>query len=519
MRKKLLPFVFVLLALLVPFAHATTQYAGYNSSNLGSSTCGTNCTGFGATTNGNGQTVQAPFAGNIISAGFYVGQQAPNQIVILSFPAGNTPTSSTYGCTGGNCALATAGQTFTVKDVESLSGVSTQAFNTVTLASPVSAASGQWFAIIFMATTGNPATGTLMLLGASPSTSILNACFQFATTSPGVGSTFTNSNSGSCSEVEVIAGATFQTVASGGGGSPVTQCYGNCGSPAVTLANTNSTHTTNFNSTVTLFYQAQSNLNGFIRNETIVMARNYNNGMRLFSGIYVVDLACTNNGGTPFTAQCPGFLTAAASNAFPGKGKNAMLTNIAISNGQWFGIAVSGSFTGLDLNDTNTSVPLFQNAGITPAQITQSSASTNPASPAKPAVYAFVQGNTVTSSPPPGFTSGGGCIVCGISDFVTALGGGVVGALIGVGVIFGIITGGLLYATRIHHPKKEGGGIKGYGVPMELLTIVFILILIGFSAAGVLPPYIPILIIALVAFFFTQAIFSGRRGTRTDPTA
>jgi hypothetical protein len=48
-----------------------------------------------------------------------------------------------------------------------------------------------------------------------------------------------------------------------------TQCYGNCGNPAVTIANTNSTHTINFNQTITLLYEFQSNLNGFVQNYTL----------------------------------------------------------------------------------------------------------------------------------------------------------------------------------------------------------------------------------------------------------
>ena len=87
----------------------------------------------------------------------------------------------------------------------------------------------------------------------------------------------------------------------------VDKCFGNCGAPAVTLANTNSTHTTNFNQSITLFYIVQSTLNGFVENVTTQIARSYTNGQTVAIGLYTVDPVCTASN-NPFTPQCPGFL-------------------------------------------------------------------------------------------------------------------------------------------------------------------------------------------------------------------
>src|SRR4029077_11415710 len=62
----------------------------------------------------------------------------------------------------------------------------------------------------------------------------------------------------------------------------VTQCYGNCGSPAVTLVNTNSSHSINFNQSITLFYEFQSNLNGFLNNITISFGKSYSNSLTAY---------------------------------------------------------------------------------------------------------------------------------------------------------------------------------------------------------------------------------------------
>src|SRR5437667_506915 len=183
----------------------------------------------------------------------------------------------------------------------------------------------------------------------------------------------------------------------------VLQCLGNCGNPAITLANTNSTHTINFNQSITLLYEFQSPFTGFILNVTTNMAKTYNNGEGVIEAIYTVP-SCPF-GQTPFTQQCPGYL-ASGWNVIgnPGKGR---LTNgnyrIPIANGQWAGITITAVFSGLDLNDTNTNVAIFQTQGggcacPPPATITQA-ALFNGAS--KIGLWAWIEGNIISSQPPP----------------------------------------------------------------------------------------------------------------------
>jgi hypothetical protein len=190
----------------------------------------------------------------------------------------------------------------------------------------------------------------------------------------------------------------------------VTQCYGNCGSPAITLVNTNSTHSTNFNQSITLFYEFQSNLNGFILNVTTSIAKNYINGQQVSIGIYEANC---NVGVTPFTSSCPGALqTSIRGNVNPFKGKTSLVpSTLSVSISQWVGIAVSGVFSGLDLNDTNTSVSLFQTNGNIPTFLGSSA----PTGSSKMGLWAFIQGNTIIGPPPPSIV-----INCG-SDFICIL--------------------------------------------------------------------------------------------------
>src|SRR5204863_443716 len=81
-------------------------------------------------------------------------------------------------------------------------------------------------------------------------TNVWDGCIDFGTISPVVGNSYTTASVGNCQTNAYATGASFQ---SGGTISALTQCYGNCGSPAVTLANTNSTHIINFNQSIGLF--------------------------------------------------------------------------------------------------------------------------------------------------------------------------------------------------------------------------------------------------------------------------
>lgn len=199
-----------------------------------------------------------------------------------------------------------------------------------------------------------------------------------------------------------------------------TACYGNCGNPAVTLVNTNSTHSINFNQSQTIFYEFQSNLNGFVLNETVNVAKTYSNGQQVALGIYIATCVA---GVTPFTAACPGQQRAVTiSNPNPLKGRfNLIPTNpIAVSNGQWVAIAVTSLFSGLDLNDTNTNVSIFQQTPGTIPPLLNNGASFNCA--CKIGMWTYITGNTVTSPPPLSqVTQCGADLVCILTGSILAL--------------------------------------------------------------------------------------------------
>src|SRR5439155_22919986 len=168
----------------------------------------------------------------------------------------------------------------------------------------------------------------------------------------------------------------IELVGSGSGSSvaSITQCYGNCGNPPITLANTNSTHTVNFNQTITLLYEFQSNLNGFVKNYTLNYAAVCGSGNKcvsntLFLALYTIP-SC-GLGQTPFSSQCPGLRVSQASFSPPTKARlSGVASSISVFAGQWVGVAVSATFSGIDINDTNTNVNLFQtNEGTTPSSI------------------------------------------------------------------------------------------------------------------------------------------------------
>lgn len=207
------------------------------------------------------------------------------------------------------------------------------------------------------------------------------------------------------------------------GGSPSnlgtqTACFGNCGNPAVTLANTNSTHSVAFNQTITLLYTFQSQLNGQVLNVTTSLAKSYSNGQTMTLGVYTVPVCPP--GITGFTTPCPGVLQTQTTFNLPAKGRTS-INNLAVpvSAGQWVGIAVTALYTGLDLNDTNTQVVMLQASGSMPASISQT---TTFSTTSKVGMWAYVTGNVVTGTPPP-TTVGGLCfgLDCILTNAVNSL--------------------------------------------------------------------------------------------------
>ena len=277
------------------------------------------------------------------------------------------------------------------------------------------------------------------------------------------------------------------------------QCYGNCG----TLANTNSTHLVNFNSSITLFYAIQSNLNGFVLNVSTVVAKSYTNGMILYLGLYRVDASCTASA-APFTPTCPGFIVQSQQYVNPAKGTQSFNANLAVVSGQWLGIAVSGSFAGLDLNDTSVTSTLYQTAGIIPGVIN----SYQNLGSSKLDLRAYILGLTPGSGGTPTTGNLAGCnAVCWLVALASVLGGGDVGGIFAFGIVFGIVAVGLILLFKSH--DKEGRA--HYEVPESLLLIIGVIMLFMFAAAGVLSPIIPVVVLALTAWLFASTIHKGKQ--------
>jgi len=460
-------------------------------------------------------TVQAPFAGQLTSATFTTGSVLATTILISTF-SGTTPASTNENCnTNGaaTCQSTNGGQTFVLQDAESLSGLAPQTSFQVSLANPVTVTANQWVAVTFISSSCSSSNGVSCQInifcgtgcGSSGAQSglVQSTCIKFGSSSPTTGASFTTATPANC-VIDNVVGATFQSSGTTGQSVSVTQCYGNCGSPAITLANTNSTHTVNFNQSITLFYEFQSNLNGFFINVTTNVAKAYSNGIGVIEAIYVVP-SCPV-GQTPFSTTCPGFL-ASGWNVVgnPGKGR---LTNgnflIPVSNGEWLGITITATMSGLDLNDTNTNVAIFQTSGggcacPPPPTIT---ASSQFSAASKIGLWGFIRGNVIQNIPPP--TTAGGCqSFAGIDCLFPAIVNSFCttftqscqtsSALFWVVIlsIFAMFVLQFGAARLIPGSKFIAGG--------EIFIFLFVTFILMFSGLGLLPIWIPVLIIFIVA--------------------
>ena len=495
----------IIIAGMIPRVFAAT-YVGYSSANLGSSTCPAQCVGAQATTNGIGEAVQAPLTGTLSSVFVFAGSTVPNQVVIATFGSAGNPATSSYGCSGATCYFENTGQSYTVNDVEGLSGLTPSAGNTINLASPVSVSIGNWIAIVFMQTANTNVIETLCGGGGSCGNSCPASCteptvmsnvgFAFATTLPSVGSSYTTT---STIEADGLVGGTFLAQGSGGQISTVTQCYGNCGSPAVTLANTNSTHTVNFNQTLTLLYTFQAQINGFVVNVTSNLAKSYTNGQTPYLALYYVN-SCPS-GQTPFSTQCPALKVLDSTGLITStKGRVSISagSRFPVSNGQWIGIALTGQFAGLDMNDTNTNVPLSQtNEGKNPVTIQNTVALGN----SKLGLWSWITGNVVTSAPPTspglGFCGQLDCLLGAlVNSFCSNL---TVACQTGSGIFWAIMftimtVVSLTYAqTSILGPNHKGAIVGG-----EIFGLLFLGWIFIEAGLGLITAFVPIFFIFVV---------------------
>ncbi|OLD04464.1 hypothetical protein AUG19_02270 [archaeon 13_1_20CM_2_54_9] len=272
----------------------------------------------------------------------------------------------------------------------------------------------------------------------------------------------------------------------------VTQCYGNCGSPPITLANTNSTKGYNFTlNQVSLLYIFQSSINGVIDNVTVPLGTIANN---VQLGLYT---ACTS-GSQPFTNSCPGFLQSTTNFGAQPKSRVTMTTSITVETGEWIGIAVAASTGTLIINDTNTQIQLYQFTGTMSSPVTVTTAQGN----SKMGLWAYIRG--INSIQPPPIGGCGQTVTCGLRAFWNAMGGDVA-AGIGVFLVLFFLFFGIIFAIS----RGSGGGFP-IGPMLLLMVIMSISLMVMLSAVGVLPAYLPILIIIVAAWMFTTKVLWSR---------
>lgn len=497
-NRKILPLFFVLILLVVVIpTYADTQFGGYDLSSKVNQTCPTDCQSLlSDTTNGMGNAFKNPFntVTQIQSVSVYVANYVPTRVIVLTSTEILSNFATAYSCIGSaSCSFLASGHTFTIAGNELIGGLSTFAFNTINLVNPVSVNSNSWVAVVFMVSPAD--TGSqkefIYVEQNGKGVNVEDVCFLFGTSNPTIGNTINNARSGNCAQANsIIVGATFSTVASGG--TQTSQCYGNCGNPAITLTNTNATSGFNFNQSITIFYQAQSNLNGLVKNVTVSIGATTLNGNLGILALYTVDVQCTTSN-NPFTPQCPGLLQKSQSiNTV--KGKQSMLTNVQVIIGQWIGIGLSFSFSGASVNGTNTDVTMYQASGKVPTVINAFST----ISLTRPALFAFITGSGVIVTIPPPIETFCTNIACGLLQLVDNFGAGrVAGGLFWMMIFWGTMTFLLVYVSRPgEHFGVESGGLN---LPFEVHIMTFLIFAIFFSALGALPAWIPILIFFFVA--------------------
>ena len=186
---------------------------------------------------------------------------------------------------------------------------------------------------------------------------------------------------------------TIELLASGASVTTVSNCYGNCGTPAVTTTNTNSTKGINFNITQTYFYENQVIFPALIVNMSAQIACSYGTAQcpyaeTLTLGLYATQTQCF--GAVPFTPTCPAQLVASSQTISPSKGLFTFSVNYGVFTGQWIALGFTGSRSGLQINDTNTSVNIFNTFGFPATLSNVASQGTS-----KAEVFAWAVGNTV----------------------------------------------------------------------------------------------------------------------------
>ena len=185
-----------------------------------------------------------------------------------------------------------------------------------------------------------------------------------------------------------------------------TLCFGNCGNPAVTLLNSNSTKSLNFNTSITVLYEAQSTLNGFVNNVSISISKTPPPSQTVYLGLYIQTCSI---GILPMTPGCPATLRQSITTFGPTKGILTLSAGpaFAVAAGDWIVLGVSALYAGIGLNDTNTGVPTFTASGNVPPVITSVPTGS---SGFTMGMWAWVTGTVSTGPPAPGGLPSGPCV-------------------------------------------------------------------------------------------------------------
>lgn len=387
---------------------------------------------------------------------------------------------------------------------------------------------------------GNSATGASSI--SANSAQSVNSNYLYGSGSIGASKSFqSNSCSSSCPSIAwttdvsatgafVDHGAVILTGAQPTGTGSITSCYGECGIPAITLVNPNATHPVNFNQSFTLFYEFQSNLNGVLLNVTTNVAKTYNNGQQIALGVYT---ASCPPGTTPFTIACAGSLQPgfAISNPSVPKGRFSIGTNIPVVSGQWIAIAFTAIYSGLDLNQTNgtcgdntsgicASPGMFYSKGTIPQSLSQTSACNTTNSPcnfgsmSSTGLWAWINGNVVinTPLPPPSI----GCINSDLACFMIASACALtpsncfIGGAVYLFIYFTIFVAGISICISWVNSSYE----VELHFPPAVFFLFFLVELFMFTAMGLIPQYVTIVVFIFtalgVAGHFASAFMGGR---------
>ncbi len=300
---------------------------------------------------------------------------------------------------------------------------------------------------------------------------------------------------------------TIELLASGGSVTQVSNCYGNCGTPAVTTTNTNSTKGINFNITQTYFYENQITFPALIINMSAQVACSYGTAQCPFSevltlGLWATATQCFN--AIPFTPTCPGQLVSSSQVVSPSKGKFTFSVNYGVFTGQWIALGFSGSRSGLQINDTNTAINIFNTFGF---PSTLSNVATQGTSKAE--VYAWAVGNTVIGGgiiPATALCNQNVDLICTMVQAACGLtpSNCIIGAMIW-GLVYSIVS--IFFLEIVLFELKMTMGLPG-GI---YILIFMSWMTIWALAVGAL--FFIILEILVVAYFFTSSVVGIASGT------